>query len=73
MNITISIASKIGGESEKLILNNPQIQFYANSAINAYQWRDSRYPTTADVWENESADTRKELIEIFKKHIENAK
>lgn len=69
MNITNSIAKQIGGEVEKLILKTPQIQFYANDAINAYQWRDSRYNDTADVWKNGQELSRKDLIDTFLKHL----
>lgn len=69
MNITDSIAKKIGGEVEKIINDNPEIQFYANDNINEYQWRDSRFDDTKDVWKNPSAETRQELIKIFKHHL----
>lgn len=69
MNITDSIAKQIGGEAEKIIKDNPEIQFYANDNKDIYQWRDSRFDDTKDVWENPSAQTRKELILIFKDHL----
>ncbi|MBP9793321.1 MAG: hypothetical protein KBC56_04915 [Flavobacterium sp.] len=69
MNITDSIAKQIGGKVEKIIVENPQIQFYANDAINAYQWRDSRYMSSADVWENGEEKTRKDLIDAFLIHL----
>lgn len=69
MNITNSIAKQIGGDVEKLILETPEIQFYANDAINAYQWRDSRYSNTSDVWENGEEVSRKDLIDAFLIHL----
>lgn len=69
MNITDSIAKQIGGKVEKIIKNNTEIQFYANNNIHEYQWRDSRFETTKDVWKNPSADTRQELINIFINHL----
>jgi len=69
MNITDSIAKQIGGEVETIIRNNPQIQFYANDNLNVYQWRDSRYSETSDVWENGEEKTRKDLINAFLNHL----
>lgn len=69
MNITDSIANQIGGDIQTLIKENPEIQFYANDNINEYQWKDNRFKTTQDVWENPSAKSRLELIEIFKNHL----
>lgn len=69
MNITDSVANQIGGNVKELIEKTPEIQFYANEAIEQYQWRDSRFPETSSVWENPTATTRKELIEIFHKHV----
>lgn len=73
MNITQSIADKIGGEIQLLIVSNPQIQFYANSSLNEYQWRDGRYESTCDVWNNPTAKTREELIKLFKEHLDKIK
>lgn len=72
MNITDSVAKQIGGEIEILIKNTPEIQIYANDNINAYQWRDSRFEETKDVWTNRKndANTRTELIKIIKHHLE---
>jgi hypothetical protein len=47
MNITSKIA-EIGGELEN-IFYNAEIQFYANSATDEYQWKDSRSEETAGV------------------------
>ncbi|MBC7847239.1 MAG: hypothetical protein H7Y10_12180 [Flavobacterium sp.] len=69
MNITSSIAKTIGGEIEILINENPAIQFYANDNVNSYQWRDTRFEESYDIWLNKSADTRQELINIFKHHL----
>lgn len=69
MNITESISKKIGGEISKLIDANKAIQIYANEHINKYQWRDSRFPETCDMWKNKTGDTREEIIEIIKDHI----
>jgi hypothetical protein len=71
MNITSKIAEEIGGELEKYILANAEIQFYANSATDEYQWKDSRFEETAGVFDNKSGNSRKEVITIFKKHIIN--
>ena len=71
MNITDSIAKTIGGEIEILIKENPQIQFYANDNVNSYQWRDSRFSNTNDVWRNMQSDTRQELITDFLNHIKS--
>jgi hypothetical protein len=70
MNITTQIAEQIGGDIEILIKDNPQIQFYANSNIDAYQWIDSRFEDTSDVWKNKILETRQELISEFKRHLE---
>lgn len=72
MNITESIAKQIGGEIENLINNTPEIQIYENSNINSYQWRDSRFEETEDVWKNRKNDakTEEELIEILKRHLD---
>lgn len=69
MNITNSIARQIGGEIEVLIKENSEIQFYANDNVNSYQWRDSRFSNTKDVWKNNQSDTRQELITDFLNHI----
>lgn len=71
MNVTDSIAKEIGGEIEIIIKNTPEIQIYANDNINAYQWRDSRFEETKDVWINRKNDasTRGELIDILKRHL----
>ncbi len=69
MNITDQIAIQIGGEEEIKIRENKEIQIYANSNINQYQWRDSRFKETSDEWSNPTADTRKELIKILKNHL----
>ena len=71
MNITDSIAKQIGGEIEVLINENPEIQFYANDNVNGYQWRDSRFSDTNDVWENNQCYTRKDLISDFLNHIKS--
>ena len=70
MNITMQIAEQIGGEIETLIKNTKEIQFYANSNLDAYQWRDSRFEDTSNVWENKMPETRFELINEFKRHLE---
>ena len=69
MNITDSIAKQIGGEVEILIKENTQIQFYANDNLKTYQWRDSRYSSTSDVWENGEEESRKDLIDAFLCHL----
>jgi hypothetical protein len=73
MNITSSIATQIGGELSVLINENPEIQFYANANINQYHWKDNRYEHTRDIWKNKPAETRQELISIFKEHLEQTK
>jgi hypothetical protein len=42
------LLKKIGGELEN-IFYNAEIQFYANSATDEYQWKDSRFEETAGV------------------------
>lgn len=69
MNITSQIAKEIGGDVETLINENTEIQFYANDSISAYQWRDSRYSSTADIWENGHEINRKDLINAFLCHL----
>jgi len=69
MNVTVSIANTAPIKVRQIILQNSEIQFYANDNINEYQWRDNRYAETQDMWGNKSAKTRKELIEIFAKHL----
>lgn len=71
MNITTQIAKQIGGEIETYINENKAIQFYANDNIFSYLWRDSRFIETSDMFENKGANSRKELIEIFKDHLNN--
>ncbi|HSE99783.1 MAG TPA: hypothetical protein VLA48_02715 [Nitrososphaeraceae archaeon] len=71
MNITASIASKIGGKEEEIINKNTEIQFYANDNLHVYQWRDSRFEWSDNVWENKQCQTREELIEAFKEHLKS--
>lgn len=71
MNITQAIADQIGGEYKEYILSNSQIQIYANDAIKKYQWRDSRFANTANLWENKDANSREELIEILIGYIKS--
>lgn len=71
MNITTQIAEQIGGEIETLIKTTKEIQFYANSNLDAYQWMDSRFKDTSDVWKNSIPETRFELINDFKRHLES--
>lgn len=70
MNITKQIAERIGGEIEILIKETPEIQFYAIYAPDMYQWRDSRFKETSDVWANKRFFSRRELINEFKSHLE---
>jgi hypothetical protein len=69
MNITDSIAKQIGGKVETLIKENSEIQFYANDNTKGYQWRDSRYSSTSDVWENGDEASRKDVIDAFLCHL----
>jgi hypothetical protein len=69
MNITDSISKEIGGDIEKIIKEHKAIQFYWNASIEKYQWLDSRFDSTANVWLNQDGKDRVELIEIFKKHL----
>jgi len=73
MNITDSIAQQIGGEVETLINENPEIQFYANDNIGGYQWKDSRFSETADVWKNGAEVSRRDLIDAFLRHLKSIK
>ena len=70
MNITESIAKEISFEVAEFLRKTPEIQVYANSSINQYQWRDGRFKETCDVWENESYDTRGEMRAALKTHLE---
>jgi hypothetical protein len=71
MNITDQVAEQIGGDLEVFIKATPFIQFYANSNLDVYQWRDSRFTETSDVWCNTMPETRQELIEEIKKHLKS--
>jgi len=75
MNVTASIANQAGGELKEFIEENTQIQIYANDNINKYQWRDSRFYDTIDVWKNrnQDCDTREEVIDILHAHMEKVK
>lgn len=75
MNVTTSIANQAGGELKEFIENNSEIQIYANDNINKYQWRDSRFYDTIDVWtnKNQDCDTRDELIIVLKNHMKKVK
>lgn len=70
MNITMQIAEQIGGEIETLIKNTKEIQFYANYISNSYLWTDTRFEHSSDMWINKQAETRIELINEFKRHLE---
>jgi hypothetical protein len=71
MNITESIAKEISFEVAEFLRKTPEIQVYANSNINQYQWRDSRFTETSDVWNNPSYDTRQEMRVALKTHLES--
>lgn len=69
MNITTKVASRLSDELSLLVHNTPEIQFYINGVSDKYQWRDSRYLETSDMFSNKQADDIYEIIEIFKTHI----
>lgn len=69
MNITESIATDIGGSIQVILGNTPEIQVYANSNINQYQWCDRRFRKTSDQWNNKSYDTRLEIKDMLINHI----
>ena len=71
MNITSSISALFSDEIQEIIFDNTEIQFYANDNTNSYMWRDSRFTDTKDMFQNKTAETRKELVEIFKRHLED--
>jgi len=71
MNITESIAKEISFEVTEFLRKTPEIQVYANSNINQYQWRDGRFIETSDVWNNPSYDTRQEMRIALKTHLES--
>lgn len=75
MNITESIINELSVESNDsvyadFVRENTQIHVYANSNINKYQWRDSRFEETKDVWNNPMYDTRTEMRNALKTYIE---
>lgn len=70
MNITESIAKEISFELAEFLRKTPEIQVYANSNINKYQWRDGRFAETSDVWNNPSYDTRTEMRKALKTYLE---
>lgn len=71
MNIIESIAKEISNDVADFLIKTPEIQVYANSNINQYQWRDGRFFDTSDVWNNPSYDTRLEMREALKIHLES--
>ena len=70
MNITESITNEISFELAEFLRKTQIIQVYINSDINQYQWCDSRFKETSDVWGNQSYDTRTEMRIALKKHLE---
>jgi len=70
MNITDEVTAKVSKEIAKTIENNKEIQFYYNAALSAYQWKDSRFVITANVWRNGEYKTIDLLIESFLNHID---
>jgi len=73
MNITDSMLPYFDVEIQNIILANKQIQMYANPYSGQYQWRDSRFYETSSDFDNEKADTRKDLANIVTEHILNYK
>lgn len=75
MNVTASIANQSCEELKEFIEANTEIQIYANDNINKYQWRDSRFYDTIDVWTNrhQDCDSREELIQVLYEHMEKVK
>ena len=71
MNITSSISALFSDEIQEIIFDNKEIQFYANDNNNSYMWRDSRFEDTKDMFQNKTAETRKELVEIFLSHLKD--
>lgn len=70
MNITKKIAKLIGGEIEKFILDNKEIQFYhSEEAVYCYRWKDERYTKTSSIWDNPPFKDKINLIRHFRKHI----
>lgn len=58
MNITKAIGLEIGIGVSEFLNKTPEIQIYANENIHRYQWRDTRFPDTSDMWSNDDFITR---------------
>ena len=71
MNITESIGQEIGQGVATFLKNTPEIQIYANSSINRYQWRDGRFKDRCDVWNNEDYATRMEMKNALMEYLKN--
>jgi len=71
MNITESIGQEIGQDVASFLKKTPEIQIYANSNINRYQWRDGRYKETCDVWSNEDYASRMEMRTALMEYLKS--
>jgi hypothetical protein len=48
----------------------PQIHG-VNMTTDQYQWRDSRFSETSDMWLFNESNDRSGIIEVFKLHLDN--
>ncbi len=65
MNITYKIASQLGGEFERIIIENKEIQIY--SYTSGYSWRDGRKENTRTIEEYDLSED--ELFSTLKDHL----
>ena len=71
MNITESIGKEIGIGVSEFLSKTPEIQIYANTNSNRYQWRDGRYIDTCDVWGNEDYASRGEMKTALMEYLKS--
>ena len=71
MNITEQIGLEIGNGVNVFLNKTPEIQVYANSSTDAYQWRDGRFKETHDVWCNKDYKSRGKLKVAIMKHLKS--
>lgn len=69
MNITVSIGVDLGVGVSNFLKKTPEIQIYANSDSQRYQWRDGRFEDTCDVWENPNYASRGEMKTKLMEHL----
>ena len=71
MNITEQIGLEMGDEITSFLNKTPEVQVYANSSTDTYQWRDGRFENTCDVWENQDYKSRGILKIMLYKHLKS--